>query len=417
MDNLEEDLTCSVCYGLFTDPRVLPCSHTFCKSCLENVLQVSVNFSIWRPLRLPLKCPNCRSVVELPTNGVDALPINVCLRAIVEKYQRDSRPRSPACPEHPRQPLNVYCVQDRKLICGFCLTVGQHQGHAIDDLQTAYVKERTGQACLMESLRGKRWEDICSLGERLEREKVRSEGLVQNDREVASRYFQGLDIILLQKKEQFMQALDRASVLLASAYDPLIEQVKDMQEEHRDLISLSSSIESEECPLVYLEKVHQLRERVDALTRTALPEIPALHVSPRAEPFFEEHWSGVTIRGLRDGPLPEISCHARGSAQAADPAPSRRPRSSSAVVVTLLLVLALAALCLHSVGGSASAFSALHCVVENISSEVTQALHDIGTFVFCLLHNNIMKVNGFVSTLGENIYQHLLSLLKTLCWC
>ncbi|KAL1260206.1 hypothetical protein QQF64_008033 [Cirrhinus molitorella] len=114
MDNLEEDLTCSVCYGLFTDPRVLPCSHTFCKNCLENVLQVSVNFSIWRPLRLPLKCPNCRSVVELPTNGVDALPVNVCLRAIVEKYQRDSRPRSPACSEHPRQPLNVYCVQDRK---------------------------------------------------------------------------------------------------------------------------------------------------------------------------------------------------------------------------------------------------------------------------------------------------------------
>lgn len=111
MDDLEEDLTCSVCFGLFSDPRVLPCSHTFCRSCLESVLQTSVSVSIWRPLRLPLKCPSCRSVTELPTNGLDALPVNVCLRAIVEKYQSDGRPRSPACPEHPRQPLNVYCVQ------------------------------------------------------------------------------------------------------------------------------------------------------------------------------------------------------------------------------------------------------------------------------------------------------------------
>ncbi len=85
MDNLEEDLTCSVCYSLFSDPRVLPCSHTFCKSCLDNVLQVSVNSSIFRPLRQPLKCPHCRSVMELPFTGTDALPSNVSLRAIVEK--------------------------------------------------------------------------------------------------------------------------------------------------------------------------------------------------------------------------------------------------------------------------------------------------------------------------------------------
>lgn len=74
-----------MCYSLFSDPRVLPCSHTFCKTCLDNLLQASTNYSIWRPLRLPLKCPNCRSVVELPPTGVEALPTNVCLRAIIEK--------------------------------------------------------------------------------------------------------------------------------------------------------------------------------------------------------------------------------------------------------------------------------------------------------------------------------------------
>lgn len=91
METLEEDLTCSVCYSLFSDPRVLPCSHTFCKTCLDNLLKVSINSnnSIWRPLRLPLKCPNCRSVVELPLAGLEALPTNVSLRAIVEKVGKN----------------------------------------------------------------------------------------------------------------------------------------------------------------------------------------------------------------------------------------------------------------------------------------------------------------------------------------
>ncbi|RXN10881.1 tripartite motif-containing 59 [Labeo rohita] len=418
MDNLEEDLTCSVCYGLFTDPRVLPCSHTFCKSCLENVLQVSVNFSIWRPLRLPLKCPNCRSVVELPTNGVDALPVNVCLRAIVEKYQRDSRPRSPSCPEHPRQPLNVYCVQDRKLICGFCLTIGQHQGHAIDDLQTAYVKERGAQSRLTDKLKGQRWEEMCGLAERLQQEKVRSQALVENDREVVSRYFQALDLILAQKEEQFTQALDRASALLSRAYEPLIQQVKDMQEEHSELTSLSSGVENEDCPLAYLEKAHELRERVNALIQTPLPEVPSLHVAPRAERFFEEHWADVSIRGLRDAPVPEISCHTHrclmSSAQAADRTRLRRLQSSPSSVVLLLLVLLLTALCLHSACGSALGFSGLCHIMESVSSELSQPLHKMGTFFCCLLQNMNTKLNAFISSLGENTYQHLLGFLKAL---
>ncbi|XP_043114358.1 tripartite motif-containing protein 59 [Puntigrus tetrazona] len=403
MEDLEEDLTCSVCFGLFSDPRVLPCSHTFCRSCLESVLQASVSFSIWRPLRLPLKCPSCRSVAELPPSGLDALPVNVCLRAIVEKYQSDGRPRAPACPEHPRQPLNVYCVQDRKLICGFCLTVGQHQGHAIDDLQTAFEKEHGARGRLTEGLRGQRWEELCGLSERLQQEKTRSLALLQIDREAVSHFFQGLDLILAQKEEHFTQALDRASVLLEHAYEPLIRQVKEMQEEHGELVSLSSSLETEECPLEYLETVHELRERVKALVQTPLPEVPSLHVAPRAKRFFEEHWSDVTIRGLRDAPVLQISCHTPRSSTAGAQAPDGAWLWS----LVLLLMLLLAALCLLSVCESAPGLSGL------VSTELTQPLSDVGTVFCCLLQDINTKLNQFISSFGENCYQHLLSFLKT----
>lgn len=197
MEILEEDLTCSVCYSLFSDPRVLPCSHTFCKTCLDNLLRASNNFSIWRPLRLPLRCPNCRRVVELPLADVGALPCNVSLRAIIEKvgtdprtpapayplfsfvlaflpapllarllsqYQSDNEPRPPSCQQHRRQPLNMYCIQDRRLICGLCLTVGEHRGHPIDDLQAAFIREKQTPSRLLAKLSESRWAQVGEAG-------------------------------------------------------------------------------------------------------------------------------------------------------------------------------------------------------------------------------------------------------------
>uniref|UniRef100_A0A3Q1IPV5 Tripartite motif-containing protein 59 n=1 Tax=Anabas testudineus TaxID=64144 RepID=A0A3Q1IPV5_ANATE len=283
MDNLEEDLTCSVCYSLFADPRVLPCSHTFCKPCLDNLLQVSTNYSIWRPLRLPLKCPNCRSVVELPPAGVDALPTNVSLRAIIEKYQRDSEPRPPSCPEHRRQPLNMYCIQDRKLICGLCLTVGQHQGHPIDDLQAAFIREKQTPSLLLARLSEHRWAQVGSPLSELEQEKARCEGLVRQDRQEVNQFFQTLGLVLDKKREAYLEALDKAGAELLQAYDPLIHRVKELQEEQLDLVSLGSSVEEEEdSPLVFLEKVHVFRERVEEFIKTPLPSVINLSITPRA---------------------------------------------------------------------------------------------------------------------------------------
>ncbi|XP_058274269.1 tripartite motif-containing protein 59 [Hemibagrus wyckioides] len=422
MENLEEDLTCSVCYSLFNDPRVLPCSHTFCRACLDSVLQVSTNFSIWRPLRLPLKCPNCRSMVELPPNGVEGLPINVCLRAIIEKYQRDNQPRDPSCPEHHRQPLNVYCVQDCKLICGLCLTIGQHQGHTIDDLQTAYVKERNTPARLVECLTDKRWEEVCGLVDKLEQEKSRHEGLIKQDREAVTQYFQGLEWLLEQKKDAFMKALDKANGQLACTYKPLIEKLKDMKEEQLELISIISSISDDESPLVFLEKVHHLRERIDALTQTELPEVPTLHISPRLEEFLKKHWINVTLGRLEDGPVPKISCDVKRHS-------NKKPQSALAhkwtfksltIVAFLLLLLLFLLFWLNPLSGASLGFSSLSQIsqiVTSLAHELSLPAHGSGNFLYCLFHDLSLKLNSYISAVGESTYQHVAFFFKTLRLC
>ncbi|KAG7207136.1 hypothetical protein KM043_001008 [Ampulex compressa] len=78
---LNDLLECSVCLErLDTSSKVLPCQHTFCKKCLEEIV------STHRELR----CPECRVLVDAK---VDDLPPNVLLMRILEGM-RNAAPKT-----------------------------------------------------------------------------------------------------------------------------------------------------------------------------------------------------------------------------------------------------------------------------------------------------------------------------------
>ena len=41
LHNIHEDVWCSVCMSPFTDPKILPCFHTFCLHCLNELQRTS----------------------------------------------------------------------------------------------------------------------------------------------------------------------------------------------------------------------------------------------------------------------------------------------------------------------------------------------------------------------------------------
>jgi len=69
---LNELLECSVCLEqLDQSSKALPCQHTFCRRCLEEIVE----------RRKELRCPECRVLVE---EDVDDLPANILLVRILE---------------------------------------------------------------------------------------------------------------------------------------------------------------------------------------------------------------------------------------------------------------------------------------------------------------------------------------------
>ena len=44
---------CTICYGNYTQPKQLPCLHTFCQNCLEKFVNP----------KLMVECPTCREVI------------------------------------------------------------------------------------------------------------------------------------------------------------------------------------------------------------------------------------------------------------------------------------------------------------------------------------------------------------------
>ncbi|NXG73259.1 TRI59 protein, partial [Baryphthengus martii] len=353
LQQLEEELTCSICYSLFVDPRVLPCSHTFCRNCLEGVVQLSNNFAIWRPLRIPLKCPNCRSVVEIPANGIESLPVNFALKAIIEKYQREDRADVATCSNHHGQPLNIYCLLDRRLVCGHCLTIGEHNGHPIDDVQSAYLKEKEASGKLIEQLTDKRWTHVCLLLEKLKEQKAQCEGVVQEDKKAVVQYFKKFSNTLEHKKQALLTALEEVNAHILEEYDPLIETLKKLREEQLELMSLNADIQKEESPLTFLEKVGHLQQRLKALKEKQVPDVKPLEIHPRMAHLLKDVWSKTEVGQINKIVVPKIKLiperklsgksggkegrELRELLQAVDPY----------VVLPLFIILMATALCFH----------------------------------------------------------------------
>ena len=78
LHNLNEEVSCSVCMSTFTDPKILPCFHTFCLHCLNEIQRTSGKHG-------EITCPECRRKFQVPGSGYPKdLPANFRMNSLLD---------------------------------------------------------------------------------------------------------------------------------------------------------------------------------------------------------------------------------------------------------------------------------------------------------------------------------------------
>jgi tripartite motif-containing protein 56 len=117
VDPVDELLKCSICLDTFTNPKSLPCLHTFCQCCIQHAYKD----------KLPgdsVACPDCRHKFAIPLKGAERLPSNIVIKNLIDSKKSsgklvDNVPCDVCSSDSELNPSSVPCAS----MC--CKTCGQ----------------------------------------------------------------------------------------------------------------------------------------------------------------------------------------------------------------------------------------------------------------------------------------------------
>uniref|UniRef100_A0A8C5PQS7 Uncharacterized protein n=1 Tax=Leptobrachium leishanense TaxID=445787 RepID=A0A8C5PQS7_9ANUR len=194
--DLRDEVTCSICLNIYTDPVTLPCGHSFCRTCIGNVMD--------RQEARRYSCPECRDMFKIKPD----LKRNLRLNNIAESFQSAHQARKrigipctycdypvPAaktcllceaslCDKHlkkhsksaehiltepttslenrkcsvHKKVLEYYCCEDAACICVSCRLDGEHRRHPVETLDEASEKKKERLRNILQKLTSQREE-------------------------------------------------------------------------------------------------------------------------------------------------------------------------------------------------------------------------------------------------------------------
>jgi len=282
-----KNLTCPVCYNIFKNPKYLPCHHSYCEACLENLAKE--NFTI--------NCPECRQTAIIPAGGVRELADNFFINRLVdqlilqnkvdneaevkcdkceepdpvvtycpdctiflchvcnEAHSRDkmtrdhgkiplaklkgvpirAKPKPQMCKEHGNE-LLYYCETCQELVCLYC-TVKDHVGHAHDTTKQMAKKHKSevkGFEVTLEEMT----KDLLKVHDGIS--KIRNTILIQKDevKEKIDQYYDDLNRKLLSQKDLLKQQVDKIESQEEKAVTQQLEEVETVQDKVMNMMSL-----------------------------------------------------------------------------------------------------------------------------------------------------------------------------------
>ncbi|KAG8430899.1 hypothetical protein GDO86_019783 [Hymenochirus boettgeri] len=142
--DLRDELSCSICTDIYTDPVTLPCGHNYCQGCIGKTWD-------WQEgIDEDPSCPECRRRYRRRPELVR----NLRLRKMTEQLQSTGNRN---CSIH-HELLKYYCYVDGVCVCASCDLVGDHRGHKVELLGEASEKKKEKLRNVLDKLTSEREE-------------------------------------------------------------------------------------------------------------------------------------------------------------------------------------------------------------------------------------------------------------------
>ncbi|XP_041424211.1 E3 ubiquitin-protein ligase TRIM7-like [Xenopus laevis] len=196
--DLRDELSCSICLSIYTDPVSLPCSHNYCRGCIGTTWDTQEGSGAY-------SCPECRQEYEerpaLPRNrtlgniaerflsaqpepGETGIPCTYCVLSPVPAVKSCLLCEASLCNKHlgmhsksakhvlieptmhlgdkkcsvHDEPLKYYCWEESVCVCVSCFLAGEHRGHRVELLSEASEKKKETLRKVLKKLRPERKE-------------------------------------------------------------------------------------------------------------------------------------------------------------------------------------------------------------------------------------------------------------------
>ena len=145
LEDLEREITCAICHEHYTEPKVLPCLHYYCKKCILRLAHRTLSGK-------PFHCPECRCEATLPEGGVDNLKTAFFanrLKSKVTTLQRAQGKVEVKCELCTTAPstAEAFCRQCASFICEKCVVMHReiktfltHEVASLEDLKHGRAK-------------------------------------------------------------------------------------------------------------------------------------------------------------------------------------------------------------------------------------------------------------------------------------
>ncbi|XP_075061631.1 E3 ubiquitin/ISG15 ligase TRIM25-like [Mixophyes fleayi] len=268
--DLRDELNCSICLNIYTDPVTLRCGHNFCRVCINRVLDTQEGSGVYT-------CPECRAefkkrpVVQRnitlcnivrsflstrPDQEETGIFCTYCIHSLVPASKSCLHCEASLCDNHVRvhsksaehvlsdpttslgkrkcfvhkELFRYYCSEDATCICVSCSLIGEHRGHQINSLEGASEKKKEKLRNVLQKLTTKREETekrVQSLQERRREDQEKAAGVTER----VTALFRDIRRQLDDLEKRALSEISRQNESILLSVSDLIQQLEIKKDE------------------------------------------------------------------------------------------------------------------------------------------------------------------------------------------